>query len=173
MREKFSRYAPPAIALILAVLCCCAFSLYIRPTEDVSLNLSLGPQEDGMALDPEAYDSKGWTVFVQEGDARTELIHDGFGGYSGLELGQTFYLSRLMDEELDSPTLQIEPTEWNFSVWLDDVLIYTDCPELDNRIGYLRLPVNDWYRDDPITVSLPGDYYGKTLTIAQSTWNWT
>lgn len=78
-----------------------------------------------------------------------------------------------MDEELDSPTLQLDPIEWNFSIWLDDVLIYTDCPELDNRIGYLRLPANDWYRDNPITISLPADYYGKTLTIAQSTWNWT
>ena len=172
MFKTFTRYIPLAIALIMAVLCGCVFTLYMYPMEDVSLDLSLSPGEDGAVLNPDEFDSKGWMVFVQEGQARTELIPNGFGGYSGLELGQTFYMSRVMDEELDSPTLQIDPTEWNFSVWLDEDLIYTDCPSMDNRIGCLRLPVNDWYRDTPITISLPVDYYGKTLTIAQSTWEW-
>lgn len=136
--------------------------------EDISLDLSLVPQEDGMVMDPENFDNKGWSVYTQEGDLRTELTPNGFGGYSGLELGQTFYFSRVLDEELDSPTLQLGAVEWRFSVWLNDDLIYTDCPELDNRIGHLRLPMNDWLRDDPITISLPADYLGKTLTIAQS-----
>lgn len=49
------------------------------------------------------------------------------------------------------------------------MLIYTDCPELDNRIGYLQLPCLDYDREDPLLVTLPLDYAGKTLTIAQST----
>lgn len=49
------------------------------------------------------------------------------------------------------------------------MLIYTDCPELDNRIGYLQLPYLDYDREDPLLVTLPLDYAGKTLTIAQST----
>ena len=173
MRKKLKQYGLLLIALVLAALCACVFMIYINPMEDVSLDLSLKPREDGLVVDPERFDSKGWTVYTQEGDVRTELTPDGYGGYSGLELGQTFYMSRVLDEELDNPTLQLDPVEWRFSVWLDDTLIYTDCPELDNRIGYLRLPVNEWYRDDPITITLPADYYGKTLTIAQSFPEWS
>ena len=168
VRDRFLRYLPLTIALILVLIFAGVLMMYAAPMEDVSLDLSLTPQEEGLLLDPESFDNKGWSVYTQEGDVRTELTPNGFGGYTGLELGQTFYLSRVMDEELDSPTLQLAPSEWKFSVWLDDVLIYTDCPELDNRIGHLRLPVNEWCRDDPIIISLPADYQGKTLTIAQS-----
>ena len=73
-----------------------------------------------------------------------------------------------MAEELDSPTLQISPGESSFSVWLDDQLLYTDCAELDNRIGHIRLPMTGWYRSDPIIITLPTDYRDKTLTIAQA-----
>lgn len=90
MREKFTRYAPPVIALVMAVLCCCAFAFYFNPMEDVSLDLSLVPQEDGMVQDPDDFDPKGWTVFVQEGDVRTELIPSGFGGYSAWSWARPF-----------------------------------------------------------------------------------
>ena len=50
-------------------------------------------------------------------------------------------MSRVMSEELDGPTLQIGTAEQTFAVWLDDVLLYSDRPELDNRIGYLTLPM--------------------------------
>ena len=173
MRGKLTRYVPLMIALILAVLCACVFMIYLEPMEDVSYDLSLISQEDVLIADPEQFDNKGWTVYTQEGDVRTELTPDGYGGYTGLELGQTFYLSRVLVEELDSPTLSIDPVEWRFSVWLDDELIYTDCPEQDNRIGYVQLPVNEWYRDDLITIRLPSDYQGKTLTIAQSFPEWS
>ncbi len=139
--------------------------LYMKPMEDLSLNLSLG-LADGQAL--EDYDSKGWQVYTQEGDIVTELEPDGIGGFSGLELGQTYYCSRILEEDLDSPTLQIAPVDRSFAVWLDNDLIYTDCPELDNRIGSLTLPMFDWFREEDIHISLPSDYRGKTLTIAQS-----
>ena len=142
--------------------------LYVRPMEDVSLNLSLGFTEDNVAFDSEHYDQKGWTVYTQDGEERTELESVGFGGFTGLELGETFYFSRVLVEELDTPTLQIGAVEQTFSVWLDDTLTYTDCPELDNRIGYLTLPMNEWLRMEPITISLPLNYQGKTLTITQS-----
>ena len=173
MKDRIQRYIPLVLALLLAVLCAWVFTIYASPMEDVSLDLSLIPQEDRLIADPEQFDNKGWTVYTQEGDVRTELTPDGYGGYYGLELGQTFYLSRVLDEELDNPTLSLDPVEWCFSVWLDDTLIYTDCPELDNRIGYVQLPVNEWYRDALITISLPSDYQGKTLTIAQSFPEWS
>ena len=114
------------------------------------------------------YDQKGWTVFTQEGDKRRELESNGWGGFSALQYpGQTVYFSRTMTEDLDSPSLRLDGGNRTFSVFLDDSLIYTDCPELDNRIGSLRLPVLDYYRDD-VMMPLPQDYVGKTLTIAQS-----
>lgn len=158
--------------LVIAVAVCFFFGtvllIYVPPMEDVSIDLSLVPLEDAFFTDPEDFDNKGWTVYIQEEDTRQELIGDGFGGYPGLELGQTFYFSRVMEEDLDSPTLQIGAGENTYSVWLDDVLLYTDCPELDRRIGYQTLPMNGWYRSEAILISLPPDYPGKTLTIAQS-----
>lgn len=120
-------------------------------------------------FEKEEYDNKGWTVYTQSHTDKTELIPNGFGGYSGIELGQTFYFSRVLEEELDNPTLQIDASIFTIAVFLDDTLIYTDCPELDNRIGYLTLPMDESNEDELIVISLPPDYQGKTLTIAQST----
>jgi len=143
--------------------------MYAFPMSDVSLDLSLMPKSDELVLDPEDFDSKGWTVYTADAENITELTPTGFGGYRGIELGQTFYFSRIMEEELDSPTLQIDTFERQYSVWLDDTLLYTDVPDLDNRIGYLTLPMSEWVRNDPIILDLPADYHGKALTIAQST----
>ncbi|MBQ8638623.1 MAG: sensor histidine kinase [Lachnospiraceae bacterium] len=164
--KKLHKVLPVILALILCLLFGAILTVYTVPMKDVSLNLSLG-MEEGFLVS-ETYDDKGWTVYTQNGDTRTELEPDGLGGYLGIELGQTFYFSRVLEEDLDSPTLQIAPVNRNFSVWLDDVLIYTDCPELDNRIGFLSLPMGEWDRSDLITISLPLNYRGKTLTIAQS-----
>lgn len=173
MRDKLIRHGPLILALILAVFCAGVLMIYVKPMEDVFLDLSLMSLEDDIEPTLEGFDTKGWTVYTQEGSTRTELTPNGVGGYTGLELGQTFYFSRVMEEELDSPTLQLGTTERQFSVWLDDTLIYTDCPELDNRIGYVHLPMSEWLRETPITISLPADYRGKTLTVAQSFPEWT
>ena len=108
------------------------------------------------------------------GDTVTKLGPDGFGGYTGIALGQTIYFSRVLSEEMDDPTLQLdgEYSEFTFAVFLDGELIYTDCPELDNRIGYLKLPMSVELREEPIKLSMPRNYAGKTLTIAQSTPEW-
>ena len=137
--------------------------------EDISVDLSLIPDDAGEALDDSfVFDDKGWTVFVQDGENRTELVSNNYGAYTGLQLGQTFYYSRVLAEELDAPILRISTGENNYAVWLDDTLIHTDCPDMDNRIGYLSLPMNSWYRSEAITIALPTDYTGKTLTVAQS-----
>lgn len=70
---------------------------------------------------------------------------------------------------MDSPTLRLDATISSVAVFLDGALIYTDCPELDHRIGNLCLPMLDWVREEPVLVTLPQNYAGKTLTIAQST----
>ena len=55
------------------------------------------------------------------------------------------------------------------AVFLDGERLYTDCPELSGGVGELTLPMLGWDRTEPVKVSLPPDYWGKTLTIAQST----
>ena len=162
------------LIIMVCLLICAGFGVlllcYATPMDDLSLNLSLA-LEDGMSV--EDWDDKGWTVFVQEGDTVTELEPNGFGGYTGLELGQTFYFSRLLDEDLDDPTLQLGTVDRNFSIFLDGELIYTDCPEEDNRIGYLHLPMNSYQRTENLIVTLPSNYQGKVLTIAQSFPEWS
>ena len=98
------------------------------------------------------------------------MTADGMGGFTGLQKpGQTFYFSRALSETLDSPTLRLDASNRSMAVFLDGELLYTDCPELDNRIGYLTLPMLDWDRIETIVLSLPPDYHGKTLTVAQAT----
>lgn len=153
---------------LLLLLFGAALLSYARPMTDISLDLTLSLQEDMLDYDPADFDSKGWSVYTQTGDVRTELEPNGFGGFLGIELGQTFYYSRVLSEELDSPTLQLGAVENTYSAWLDEQLLYTDHPELDNRVGHLTLPMMGWFREEPITISLPPDYQGRTLTIAQS-----
>ena len=156
------------IALVLSFLICLpsAFAVfyYTKPMKDVTYDLSLSPQ-DGKEWEGD----KGWTVYTNVEGKITELTPDGAGGYMGADyLGQTFYYSRILTEDLDSPTLRIGTVNQTVSIYLDNDMIYTDWPELDNRIGYLELPMLMYDRTDAIIVSLPPDYLGKTLTIAQS-----
>ncbi|MDD6572434.1 MAG: GHKL domain-containing protein [Thermoflexaceae bacterium] len=155
-------------ALLLSILVCLpsAFAVfyYTQPMEDASYDLSLFP-EDGQEWEG----NKGWTVYTNESGTITELAPNGGGGYLGLQYpGQTFYYSRTLTEELDSPMIQIGTVNQTVSIFLNDSMIYTDCPELDNRIGYLELPMLAYDRAEAVTVSLPPDYLGQTLTIAQS-----
>lgn len=152
------------ITLLLFIPSLMAVSCYIHPMEDVTYNLFKLP-EDGQEWEG----ADGWTVFTNEKGTVTELISDGMGGYSGLSFpGQTFYYSRRLTEKTDSAMLKIEAVNRTVSVFLDNVLIYTDCPELTNQIGYLELPMLEYDRMEPVTISLSPDYHGQTLTIAQS-----
>lgn len=157
------------ICLALCLLFGCVLFVYTVPMQDASYDLSLmwegeAPPEDWQ------YDQKGWTVFTQEEEQQTILTADGMGGFTGLQKpGQTFYFSRTLTETLNSPTLRLDASNRNMAVFLDGALLYTDCPELDNRIGYLTLPMLDWDRIEYIVLSLPQDYHGKTLTVAQAT----
>lgn len=157
-------------ALFLAVLLCipAAFAVfyYTQPMEDVSYSL-FRLIDDG---EEDWNGGDGWTVYTEESGNRALLTSEGDGRYSGLSYsGQTFYYSKELTEESDSPMLKIDAANRTVSVFLDGEMIYTDCPELDNRIGYLTLPMLEYDRVEPITFSLPPDYQGKTLTIAQST----
>ena len=166
MKHKMKLMGTGVIIFLICAFYCSILTMYVRPMEDLSLDLSLLLADNAS---PEDFDEKGWTVFTQEGNTVTTLTPDGIGGYTGIELGQTLYFSRVLVEELDNPTLKLGIVDRNFSVFLDGELIYTDCPGLDNRIGYLKLPMREWEVLDPLTISLPANFHGKTLTIAQST----
>ena len=166
LKLKKTRILPLVCAALIILLFGSILTVYTQPMKDISLDLSL-MLADGE--EPEAFEDHGWTVFCQEGETATILSSDSIGGYSGIEPGETLYFSRIMTEELDSPTMQLGAANRNFAVFLDGELVYTDCPGLDNRIGYLDLPMKEWDVMEPLTISLPVDYHGKTLTIAQST----
>ncbi|MDD7177879.1 MAG: GHKL domain-containing protein [bacterium] len=168
MRKETNKLPITIFAIILSILLgipsALAVFYYTRPMEDASYDLSLLPK-DGQEWEG----NKGWTVYTNEAGNITELTPDGAGGYLGVDHpGQTFYYSRTLTEELDSPTLQIGSVNQTFSIFIGDTLIYTDFPELENRIGYLELTNLEWDRLETISVSLPLDYLGQTLTIAQS-----
>lgn len=169
MKQTVYRTLTVAVSLALCAVFAAVLLLYARPMEDAVYDLSMICSGEAIPADW-VYDQKGWTVFTQEGETVTELSPNGFGGFTGLAVpGQTFYFSRVMTEELSSPTLRLAVANRNVAVFLDGELLYTDCPELDNRIGYLTLPMLEWDRTEPVVVTLPPDYAGKTLTIAQST----
>ncbi|MDD6484821.1 MAG: GHKL domain-containing protein [Clostridiales bacterium] len=153
--------------LIAAIICAAALPAllcFTHPMDERTYNLSMFA-EDGESKT----EDKGWTVFINNQGQIKELTPDGTGGFTGLDYaGQTFYFSRTMEEELDSPTLRIGVANRTVSVFLDDTLIYTDCPDADNRIGYVSLPMLEFDRAEPVIISLPSDYHGKKLTVAQS-----
>lgn len=164
------KIAACAAALIVLALFAALLAAYTRPMEDSVYDLSLLPQTEAV---PEGwvFDDKGWTVYTRDGGETRPLTPTGTGAYTGLtESGQTFYLSRVLDEALDAPTLQLGPSESSVAVFLDGELIYGDNVPRDAAVGGLRLPMLDAYRAEALSISLPADYLGKTLTIAQSTW---
>lgn len=156
------------IAAAVVFLCVAAglwLLAYIEPQAQAAqiYDFSLGRENEAWG-----YDQKGWTLFTQKGDERSLLTANGFTGFSGAEPGQTFYCSRLMTEEVGAPVLRLKTSGQSVAVFLDDALLYSDSPELDNRIGWLDLPMRPEYSDRDVTITLPGNYLGRTLTIAQS-----
>ena len=162
------KYIKTLIAITISIVTVCTaltiLMIYSHSMDDTSYNLSL-LADDGQ----EATEEKGWSVYINNNGNIKGLTPDGIGGYTGLDYaGQTFYFSRIMSESVDDPMLRIGVVNRTVSVFLDGNLIYTDCPDLDNRIGYLELPMLEFDKAEPVVITLPADYVGHTLTIAQS-----
>ena len=169
MRERLCRWALAAVALALCALFAAGLLAYTQPMEAQVYDLSFVWEGE---TPPEgwAFSDKGWTVFTREGAEQRELSPDGLGGYTGLSTpGQTFYFSRVLSEDVDSPVLHLRTFNRSVAVFLDGKQLYTDCPEQSSGVGELALPMLGWDRTEPVVISLPPDYLGKTLTIAQST----
>lgn len=164
MKQIIKLVAALLLTVFIGIPSIAAVFYYTKPMEDASYNFSILP-EDGQ----EWQGSNGWSVYTNEGGSVRQLTPNGSGGYTGLDSpGQTFYYSRELTQRLDSPMLQIDAVNRSVAVFLDDTLIYSDFSEQTAEIGALKLPMLDYDRTEPVTVSLPPDYTGHILTIAQS-----
>lgn len=142
-----------AIIVILAV----SF-LYSYTTTDV----------DTLFLTPTFQDARGWEIYTLDEHGKTEKTTQELFDSSE----ETFYLSRKLDKTLEQEgytIMELDSFTWQQSVFLDDELLYTVDPSLDNRIGKVKFP--DQYtgiqkENEYVRFTLPSDYGGKTLTIA-------
>ncbi len=167
MKKRLPQIGAILLSLILCVFFGNIFLTYTKPMKDQMYDFSI---QFGDELAPWDGDEKGWTVFTQEGDTVTKLSPNEFGAYTGLSYpGQTFYYSRVLNENVDSPSLSIGAVHRNIVVYLDNSIIYSDCPDIDNRIGHMQLPMREYDLNTPLVITLSENYVGKTLTIAQST----
>lgn len=156
MRRWITRGTATIMVLLLCGFFAAALRFFTQPMTEQTFDLSV--------------ETVRWEVYTQEGQRRTDLLPDGDAGYTGLSApGQTFYFSRILTEEVESPVLYVDTVNRNVAVFLDGERLYTDCPEQSGRVGELTLPMLGWDRLEPLEISLPSDYLGKTLTIAQST----
>ncbi|WP_130861733.1 sensor histidine kinase [Bacilliculturomica massiliensis] len=117
-------------------------------------------------------DAAEWNFYLNNKGEVTPLSYLGTDTYGGLEYsGQTFYYSRTLPESSEYfPMLAIQIAGNGICIFLDDQLLYTNCPEAAGPIGELELPystLDTFYHT--ILISLPADSGGKTLTIAQGT----
>ena len=126
MRKWIRFGAAVILALTLCAVSAALLLACMKPMEDRAYDLTLHWTTEAMPAGW-VYDQKGWTVFTQEGETVTELTPDGCGGFDSLdELGQTFYFSRVMTEEVDSPTLRLDTANSAVTVFLDGEVLYND-----------------------------------------------
>ena len=133
MYRSIVRYLKILIPVAAAALLCGLFVpvllTYTHPLKNDIYDLSVSSVKEGTEQVESKEDANGWTAFLMEGEEKTSLFYDGIEGFTGIERpGQTFYYSRVMDQEVDDPTLRIGVVNRNVSVFLDGQLLYTDCP---------------------------------------------
>lgn len=118
-------------------------------------------------LSPTFDDAIGWEMYYYNGDEKTSL--------TARELFETqnevYYLSRTLSEseqQAGITTIKLNYTN-PCALFLDDVLFYTNIPNLTGEIGALDFPQETFavpFIAENITVTLPPDYVGKELTLA-------
>lgn len=140
MKKRWRFAAAAVLTLVLFAVSGTLLLKCMKPMEDRAYDLSLVWAGEAMPEDW-VYDQKGWTVFTQEGETVTGLAPDGSGGFSGpVEPGQTFYFSRVLVEDLDSPILRLGTADRTFAVFLDGALLYTDFRSWTTASGVCASP---------------------------------
>lgn len=163
LMKKYPVFISIGLSLIIAIPAILAIFCGYQPREELTESFFLIAEEDEKG-------NEDWRVYENRQGREKELVSNGYGGYTGVDASeQTLYFSKKLPEKpCDSLMLEIWATFCSVSVFLDNQMIYSDFPELDNRIGWLELPTPAYEREKPLLLSLPPDYQGKTLTIAQS-----
>ena len=95
MRRWIIRGAAAFMVLLLCGFFAAALLFFTQPMTEQTFDLSVETVQ--------------WEVYIQEGQQRTDLLPDGDIGYTGLSApGQTFYFSRILTEEVESPVLYLD-----------------------------------------------------------------
>ena len=121
-----------------------------------------------LLLTPMFQDNVGWDIYRLENNKKINITtQELFDSH-----GETFYLSRVLDNDMEQKGytfLELDAKVWQCSVFLDNQLLYTVHPDIDNRIGHIEFP-SDYQgmqiAGENVKISLPPNYAGKTLTIA-------
>ncbi len=167
--SNIKKYGLALLSVLIGLAFILLTYLYTQPMEDLFYDLSIN-FADGQLLENWDGDTKGWTVYTQEGEEKTPLHINSAGTYETLAYaGQTVYFSRIMTEQLDSPHLSIAAATNALTVFLNDTVIYTDAPTADAAIGSVNLEMLTWFREEGVSIPLPNDYMGRELTVAMST----
>ena len=92
MRRWIMRGAAAFMVLLLCGFFAATLLFFTQPMTEQTFDLSVETVQ--------------WEVYIQEGQQRTDLLPDGDIGYTGLSApGQTFYFSRILTDEVESPVL--------------------------------------------------------------------
>ncbi|MGL4345467.1 MAG: sensor histidine kinase, partial [Cellulosilyticaceae bacterium] len=113
----------------------------------------------------------GWEIYTLEDGQKKALAFDEETYYFGpLDYeGQTFYMSRVMTEDVDEAIFCMDLVTYKAALFVGDELLYTDELSAGNEIGKIQFSglglttYPDWR---PVYVSLPKSYTGQTVTIA-------
>lgn len=119
-------------------------------------------------LTPTFEDVNGWEIYTLENNVRKDITTQELFDSKG----ETIYLSRILDKQIEREgytILELDGLSWQQSVFLDEKLLYTVDPSLDNRIGFMKFSKEYKGREEMgeyVRLSLPPDYVRKKLTIA-------
>jgi len=158
MKKSVLRTLAIAACLLLGVLSAWILTVPACPPQEGMYDLSLSWEGETMPAGW-VYDDKGWTVYTWENGETGALTPDGAGGFTGLDYpGQTCYFSRVLSENIPDPALWLGGCKGRLSVFLDGALLYSNGASAGSCV-----------LSEPVVVTLPAGYVGKTLTIAQGT----
>ncbi|MEF9974026.1 MAG: GHKL domain-containing protein [Clostridia bacterium] len=125
-------------------------------------------EECTLYLTPIFEDARGWDIYQMEEGTRMALAPRELLDVKPL---QTFYLTRTLTKDILSGgyTFVRLDSDRPASVFLNDELLYTTCPDVPQRIGQITFPARYAglaQRGEAIRFSLPQDALGKVMTIA-------
>lgn len=157
LRSKLLFLGVLAITIFLAVLSYRLLSIYLTTYPEKINNVSV----------TEGAHASEWELFTNEQGEVKPLSTDNGYSFTSLDFeGQTYYMSRVITETYEDAMIRIGAVTSQISVFLDGKLLYTDNGDGDNRIGYVTLGAVPEDRTTGISLPLPSDALGKTITIA-------